>query len=174
MTHTIRLLASAEVRANLDGLAELLFDAVESGASVNFVWPMTMDKALGWWLATLDSCDAGQRLVFVAETPDGRLDGTVQLILAPQENQAHRADLAKMLVHRRARRQGLGEALMRAAEVHAASIGRDLLTLDTYTASDGDRLYARLGWTPLGIIPGFATRNEGDRREAATFYYKQL
>jgi GNAT superfamily N-acetyltransferase len=98
----------------------------------------------------------------------------VQLILAPQENQAFRADLAKLLVHRRARGRGLGTALMRAAEEEARRIGRTLLTLDTETGSAADRLYQRLGWTKYGEVPGYAMNADNSRREAVSFFYKTL
>lgn len=173
MTHTITLLTMEEAQARRAELAELLVDAVDGGASVNFVQPMTAARAKAWWDAALAGHARGDRLIFAAEA-GGRLDGTVQLILAPQENQTHRADLAKMLVHRRARRQGLGEALMRAAEAEARRIGRTLLTLDTEAGSAGERLYARLGWTKIGEIPGFALRADGRAREAASFFYKTL
>ena len=104
----------------------------------------------------------------------GRIEGTVQVVLAPQENQFFRADIAKMLVHRRARRQGIGEALMRAAEEQARLHGRSLLTLDTQTGGAGERLYARCGWTKFGEVPGFAISTDGSVREAASFFYKQV
>jgi GNAT superfamily N-acetyltransferase len=173
MPHVITLLRPSEAQAKSAALADLLIDAVEGGASVNFVWPMTRAKADAWWQGALASHARGERLIFAAEA-DGRLDGTVQLILAPQENQAFRADLAKMLVHRRARRQGLGAALMRAAEDEARRIGRTLLTLDTQAGGAGERLYARLGWTKLGEIPGFSASTDGSAREPASFFYKTL
>jgi hypothetical protein len=98
------LLTPERARQVCGALADLLVDAVESGAAVNFVLPMTRAKADAWWDGALASHAAGERLLFAAEA-DGRIDGTVQLILAPQENQSFRADLAKMIVHRRARRQ---------------------------------------------------------------------
>jgi hypothetical protein len=101
--HVVHLLTPLEAQARRDALVDLLVDAVEGGASVNFVWPMTRAKAEAWWEGALASHARGERLIFAGEA-EGRLDGTVQLILAPQENQSFRADLAKMLVHRRARR----------------------------------------------------------------------
>jgi GNAT superfamily N-acetyltransferase len=171
--YAVALLTPEEARARRDGLVELLVDSVESGASVNFVWPMTRTKAETWWDGALSSHARGERLIFAAEAA-GRLDGTVQLILAPQENQAFRADLAKLLVHRRARRQGLGKALMHAAETEARRIGRTLLTLDTETGSDGERLYERLGWTKFGNVPGYATTADGRARQTVSFFYKAL
>jgi GNAT superfamily N-acetyltransferase len=176
--HRIRLLTAEEALARQADLVDLLVDAVESGASVNFIWPMTPAKAEAWWAGALACQRRGERLIFVAETAAetgaGRLDGTVQLIPAPQENQPHRADLAKMLVHRRARRQGLGAALMRAAEEEARRLGRKLLTLDTESGSAGDQLYARLGWVKFGEIPGYACRADGGDPVPASFYYKRL
>ena len=171
--HAILILTPEQALARRDALAELLIDAVEGGASVNFVRPMTPAKAAMWWEGALASHARGERLILTAEA-DGRLDGTVQLVPAPQENQPHRADLAKMLVHRRARRQGLGAALLHAAEAEARRLGRTLLTLDTEADSDGERLYARMGWTCFGQVPGYALRADGSRPEAATFFYRTL
>ena len=170
----IRLLSPAEAEARRAALVELLVDAVEGGASVNFIWPMTREKAARWWAGALASQARGERLIFIAETAEGRIDGTVQLIPAAQENQPHRADLAKMLVHRRARRQGLGAALMRAAEAEARRLGRTLLTLDTETGSAGEHLYASQGWIKFGEVPFYALRADGSQAEPASFFYKLL
>jgi GNAT superfamily N-acetyltransferase len=169
----VDLLTPPQAQARRAALVDLLVDSVEGGASVNFVWPMTRTKAETWWEAALASQARGERLIFAAHAR-GRLDGTVQLILAPQENQAFRADLAKMLVHSRARRQGIGTALMRAAEDEARRIGRTLLTLDTETGGAGERLYARLGWTKYGEVPAYATRADNSARDAVSFFYKTL
>lgn len=171
--HVVRLLTPEAAEARRAALVDLLVDSVENGASVNFIKPMTRAKAETWWRGALQSQAAGERLIFAAEA-DGRVDGTVQLILPPQENQFFRADLAKMLVHSRARRQGLGAALMRAAEDEARRIGRTLLTLDTETGSAGERLYARMGWTKLGEVPGYAMNADNSRRETCSFFYKSL
>lgn len=171
--HTVRLLSPDEAGARRAELVELLFDAVEGGASVNFVKPMTRGKADLWWQGALASHARGERLIFAADAAGG-MDGTVQLVLAPQENQAFRADIAKLLVHSRARRQGLGARLMQAAEDEARRIGRTLLTLDTEAASDADRLYRKLGWTRFGVIPGYATNADDSRREDCSFFYKAL
>lgn len=173
-SHVIRLLGPAEAEACREALVDLLVDAVEGGASVNFIWPMTRDKALRWWEGALASQARGERLIFIAETASGGIDGSVQLIPAMQENQPHRADLAKMLVHRRARRRGLGAALMRAAEDEARRCGHRLLTLDTETGSAGEHLYASQGWIKFGEVPGYALRADGGRAEPASFFYKLL
>jgi GNAT superfamily N-acetyltransferase len=172
-SHVIRMLTSAGAAERREALIDILVDAVEGGASVNFVMPMTRAKAAAWWDGALASHAAGERLIFVAEK-QGRIDGTVTLIPAPQENQTHRADISKMLVHRRARQRGLGAALLAAAEAEALRLGRVLLTLDTESGSAGEHLYARSGWTRFGQVPGFALTADGTRREAATFFYKLL
>ena len=172
-TDRIRSLTTAEAAARRAALVDLLVDAVDGGASVNFVWPMTREKAEAWWDGALSSHARGERLILAAGAGGG-IDGSVQLIPAPQENQAFRADIAKLLVHCRARRRGLGEALMLAAEREARQIGRTLLTLDTETGSDAERLYLRLGWTRFGMVPGYAMRADGSRPETVSFFYKQL
>lgn len=172
-THTISLLTSHDARTKRAALIDLLVDSVEGGASVNFVLPMPREKAERWWDDALASQVRGERLIFAAEM-DGRLDGSVQLILAPQENQFFRADLAKMLVHRRARRQGIGAALIVAAESEARRVGRTMLTLDTVAGSAADRLYARMGWTKFGEIPGYAVAVDNRTRDNVSFFYKSL
>jgi GNAT superfamily N-acetyltransferase len=172
-THTVHLLTPQQAQARRVALVDLLVNSVEGGASVGFVWPMTRTKAETWWEETLASHARGERLIFTAEA-QGRLDGTVQLIPSPKENQAFRADLTKLLVRRSARRQGLGGTLMRAAEDEARRIGRTLLTLDTEAGSAAERLYARLGWTKYGEIPAYATSPDNRSRDAVSFFYKTL
>jgi GNAT superfamily N-acetyltransferase len=171
--YTIDLLTPEQAQAGRSSLVDLLVDSVEDGASVNFTWPMTRAKAEIWWDGALLSHARGERLILAAEM-QGRLEGSVQLILAPQENQFFRAELAKLLVHTRARRRGIGAALMVAAEDQARRIGRTLLTLDTEARSAGERLYARLGWTKFGEVPGYAARADNSSRETASFFYKAL
>jgi GNAT superfamily N-acetyltransferase len=173
MKHEIRLLSPAEAAARRDALIDILVDSVEGGASVNFVWPMTRAKAESWWDDALRSHARGERLIFTGEA-GGRIDGTVTLNPVFKENQPFRAEISKMLVHSRARRQGLGAALLRAAEDEARRLGRDLLTLDTETGSAGETLYTRLGWTRFGEVPGYALTADGARRAGATFFYKEL
>jgi GNAT superfamily N-acetyltransferase len=171
--HAVNLLTPQQAQARRIALVDLLVDSVEGGASVGFVWPMTRTKAEAWWKETLASHARGERLIFTGHA-QGRLDGTVQLIPTPKENQAFRADLSKLLVHRRARRQGLGAMLMRAAEDEARRIGRTLLTLDTEAGSAAERLYERLGWTKYGEVPAYATSPDNDSRDAVSFFYKML
>ena len=171
--HQIRLLTVAEADAARPDLVDLLLDCVDGGASVNFVQPMTREKSEGWWAGALASHARAERLILVAEA-DGRIDGSVQLVPAGQENQPHRADIAKLLVHRRARRNGLGAALMQAAETEAKQRNRTLLTLDTEADSAGERLYQRLGWTRFGQVPGYAVTADGTHRQTCSFFYKLL
>lgn len=173
MSHTIRILSPAEAAAHRETLVDLLVDAVESGASVNFVWPMTRAKSENWWTGALASHDRGERVIFAAER-DGRIEGSVQLIFPGQENQAHRADIGKLLVHSSARRQGLGAALMQAAEAEAKRLGRTLLILDTEAGGSGDRLYQRLGWTRFGLVPGYAMSADNSHHADCAFFYKAV
>jgi GNAT superfamily N-acetyltransferase len=173
MMHVVHVLTAAQAEAKRAALVDLLVDAVEGGASVNFVWPMSQMKAETWWRAALASHARGERLILTAEAA-GNVDGTVQLILAPQENQAFRADVAKLLVHRRARGRGLGAALMRAAEDEARRIGRTLLTLDTEAGSAAERLYARLGWMKYGEVPAYAMSADNRARQSVSFFYKTV
>jgi GNAT superfamily N-acetyltransferase len=154
-------------------LVDLLLDSVENGGTVNFVWPMTRAKAENWWNGALASHDRGERIIFAANH-EGAMVGSVQLILAPQENQAFRAEIAKMLVHSRWRRQGIGAVLLEAAEGEARRIGRTLLTLDTRTGDAGERLYKRMGWIRFGEVPDYATNPDNRGRHGATFFYKAL
>ena len=165
--HTIRHLHTV-TDAQVQGLAELLIDCVRGGASVSFMHPLAAAKAVDFWRHVAGRVAQGECALLVAEDVDGVV-GTVQLILDQPENQPHRADLSKMLVHRRARRQGLGEALLRAAENVARDCGKSLLVLDT-ASSDAERLYAKLGWQRCGVIPGFALLPHGGFCDTTYFY----
>jgi ribosomal protein S18 acetylase RimI-like enzyme len=157
--------------AQIDALADVLIDCVDGGASVSFMHPLSRERAVAFWRRVAQGVAAGERALLVAEDARG-LCGTVQLILDQPENQPHRADLAKLLVHRRARRHGLGEALMRAAEAAARDCGKTLLVLDT-ASGDAERLYERLGWTRVGVIPGYALLPHGGLG-GTTVYYRNL
>jgi GNAT superfamily N-acetyltransferase len=168
---TLRRLHSVS-DAEIGGLSELLIDCVEGGASVSFMLPFTRERADAFWRKVAVDVTAGARALLVAED-DAGICGTVQLVLDLPENQPHRADLVKMLVHRRARRRGLGEALMRAAESMALDCGRTLLVLDAVTGDAGERLYTRLGWTRVGVVPRFALMPDGAYC-STTFFYRDL
>lgn len=155
----------------VEQLADVLIDCVEGGASVSFMLPLTRERAVAFWRKVGEGVASGGRALLVAEDAQG-ICGTVQLIYDLPENQPHRADVAKMLVHRRARRQGLGAALMRAAETTARESGKTLLVLDTVTGGDAERLYARLGWMRVGDIPDYALFPAGGHCSTTVFYRK--
>lgn len=157
----------------IHGLSNVLIDCVEGGASVSFMLPMTHAKAETFWRRTSASVARDECEVLIAEEADGTIVGTVTVLWAQPENQPHRGDLAKMLVHRRVRRRGVGAALLTAAEQQALSAGKTLLVLDTVTDSDGYRLYARHGWQRCGEIPQYALWPDG-RPCATTIFFKYL
>jgi GNAT superfamily N-acetyltransferase len=164
----LRLPAS---EADLDALAALLVDAVDSGAAVSFV-SLTHGQALDWWRRLLSSPDS-RATVLVARDAEG-IAGSVQLHPAWAPNQPHHADVAKLIVHRRARRQGLGTALMAAVEREAAALGFRLLVLDSKRGDAGERLYRRLDWKVVGTIPRFALDTDGKSLHDTVVFYKEL
>jgi len=167
---TIRRLRTVD-DAQVDALADLLVESVDDGASVGFMHPLEKAKAVAFWRRIAEGVAAGERALLIAEDESG-IVGTVHLMLALPENQPHRADVTKMLVHPRARRRGLGAALMQTAEEMARDCGRTLLVLDTVTGSDAERLYARLGWIRVGEIPEFALLSRGGLCGTVIFYKK--
>jgi len=168
---TVRRLHALTSR-EFGGLCEVLIDCVEGGASVSFMRPMTLAKAADFWRGVAASMARGERALIVAEDSEGRILGTAQALWAEAENQPHRADIAKMLVHSSARRLGVGAAVLRAAESAARESGRNVLVLDT--ASDAaERLYERSGWQRVGTIPDFALMPDGARCDTVV-YYKRL
>lgn len=158
--------------AMVEALADVLIDCVEGGASVSFMLPLTRERALAFWRRVAEDAAAGRRALLVVEDAEG-VCGTVQLILDLPENQPHRADLAKMLVHRRARRLGIGVALLRGAERVARDCGRTLLVLDAVTDSPAARMYERHGWVRVGDVPNFALYPDGGFC-STTYFYRDL
>ncbi|VVE88684.1 GNAT family N-acetyltransferase [Pandoraea bronchicola] len=175
----LQRLDGTQALAAIDALADVLIDCVEGGASVSFMLPLTRERAAVFWRKVADSVARGERALLVArrhalgEADDGDIVGTVQLILDLPENQPHRADVAKMLVHRSARRQGVAQRLMAAIDDVARNEGRHVLVLDTVTGGDAERLYQRSGWQRAGDVPKFALMPDGAFC-ATTFYYKHL
>ena len=167
---TVRRLTAVD-DAQVAALADVLIDCVEGGASVSFLHPLSRERAEAFWRKVAADVASGGRVLVVAEDAQG-ICGTVQLVLDLPENQPHRADLAKMLVHRRVRRQGLGAALLEAAEQAARDCGRTLLVLDAVTGGDAERLYARRGWQRVGAIPGYALMPDGAPCSTTVFYKK--
>lgn len=153
----------------IQGLGDVLMDCVEGGASVSFMLPITRAKADAFWRETAASMARGERVLLVAENAARSIVGTVQVIWAHPENQPHRGEIAKMLVHRQARRQGIGAALLNAAEQRALSAGKTLLVLDT-ASGDAERLYARQGWRRVGVIPDYALWPQGGFCSTTVFF----
>jgi GNAT superfamily N-acetyltransferase len=169
---TVRRISPAEAADLIEPLADVLVDCVEGGASVSFMQPMTRAKATSFWRGVVDGVARGERALLVAEDAQGVL-GTVQLVLGLPENQPHRADVAKMLVHRRGRRRGVGRRLLDAVDHEARREGRHVLVLDTVTGGDAERLYARAGWQRVGAVPKYALMPDGPFC-STTFFYKHL
>jgi GNAT superfamily N-acetyltransferase len=172
MGFQIRALAVLDER-EMGGLGDVLISCVEGGASVSFMLPMTRAKADAFWQGVAASEARGERMVLVAEDGTGTIVGTIQIILNLPENQPHRGDIAKMLVHPRLRRQGIATALLAAAERAALAAGKTLLVLDTVTGSGAEQLYARNGWQRCGEIPDYALWPDG-RFCSTTVFYKAL
>jgi acetyltransferase len=168
----IELLTPQTARDTLNDLVELLQDAVDSGASVGFLPPLSREVASNYWLSVFTDLDAGHRLLLGA-IDGARLVGSVQLELARKPNATHRAEVQRLLVHRSVRRRGIGERLMRDLEKLARQHGRTLLVLDTRQGDPSELLYQKLGYTIAGVIPGYARSSSGSL-DATVFYSRQL
>ena len=173
MLTTITALDAAGVRARAAELADILVDCVEDGASVGFLPPLSRADALAYWESVAGAAAAGSRVVVIACAPGGRADGSVQLDLATRANGLHRAEVVRLLVHRRARRQGLGRALMEAIEAEARQRARTTLVLDTREGDPSEVLYRSLGWQRAGVIPRYA-RSATGVLDGSAFYFKLL
>ncbi len=165
----VRILAAHEAERERSRLAEVLADCVAGGASVGFMWPFGFEDADRWWGGVIESVAAGRTVLFGGYA-EGALAGTVQIGLDVPSNQRHRGDVRKLLVHRAARGRGLAAALMGALEAEARRRNLTLLTLDTVTGSPAERLYSRLGWTKVGVIPGYALYPDGRPCDTTVFW----
>ena len=168
----IRRLGAAELRAQLDGLAAVLVDCVAGGASVGYMAPFSHEDARDAFEAWAVEVEHGRRLLLAAFAGD-ELVGTVQVVFAVPPNQPHRADIAKLLVHRAARRRGIAERLMEQAEAEARAEGKTLLVLDAVSWDAAARLYERMGWTTVGVIPNYALYPDG-RPCDTTYFWKAI
>jgi ribosomal protein S18 acetylase RimI-like enzyme len=153
---------------DIHSLALLLLDATDSGASIGFLNSLTLESAKEWWRESI--AKAGERAIFLVARDHDGVAGTVQLRPAAMPNQLHRADIAKLLVHRRARGQGLGKMLMQEIERRAQSTGFTLLVLDTKRGDAAESLYRKGGWTEVGVIPGYALNPDGTMCDTVVFY----
>jgi len=170
--YTLERLTAPVAEADLEGLALLLIDAVESGAAVSFLPPLPVDRARQWWRQLMATADS--RAIFLVARDAEGIIGTVQLHPAWAGNQPHRGDVAKLIVHRRGRGAGLGTQLMRAIEDAAREAGFRLLTLDAKHGGTAERLYRRIGWTHAGTIPRYALDTDGKTPHATEIFYKEL
>ncbi|MBJ7309004.1 GNAT family N-acetyltransferase [Rugamonas sp. CCM 8940] len=173
MNITIRRLDADAAAASIEALADVLIDCVEGGASVSFMLPLPRAKAVAFWRDVAAGVARDERVLLVAEDAAGRIVGTVQMITALPDNQPHRADIAKMLVHRQARRSGIAQRLMEAIDTAARDAGKSVLVLDTVSGGDAERLYERAGWQRVGAVPQYALMPNGDLC-GTTFFYKHL
>lgn len=169
---SLHVLSAEEAEAALPSLCGILCDCVEGGASVGFMSPYGPADALPYWRGVVSAVASGETVLMVARLGYETL-GTVQLGIGTMPNQPHRADLKKLLVHRRARGLGLGRLLMERAEAEALARRRHVLVLDTATGSPAEAIYERLGWHRVGIIPQYALLPDGDYC-GSTFFYKLL
>ena len=172
----VRRVTADEAQALVPALAEVLLDCVAGGASVSFMASLTPARAQAFWAGVAAGVGRGERVLLVAEEVGqdaAAVVGTVQLITAQPDNQPHRADVAKMLVHRRARRRGVGARLLAAVDAQARAAGKWVLVLDTVTGGDAERLYARAGWQRVGEIPHYALMPDGVLC-GTTFFHRQL
>ncbi|KPH79635.1 GNAT family N-acetyltransferase [Bosea vaviloviae] len=168
----VETLSPDAARAAIPALVAILDDCVAHGASVGFMAWNTPEDYRGFWSGVAGEVEAGRTILLAARLA-GEIVGTAQLQLIGKPNQPHRAEVAKVLVHSRARRRGIGEALMQVVEAEARKARRDLLVLDSDEGGAARRLYNRLGWTEAGTIPRFALLPDG-RFCGSTFFYKSL
>lgn len=173
MSVVIRELDGTEALARVTELAEVLRDCVEGGASVGFMLPLAEGRPEAFWQHVAAAVAEGDRHLFVAEDESGRICGTLSLVIDMPDNQPHRADVSKMLVHRRVRRQGVADRLLRALEARARELGKTTLVLDTVTGSDASRVYERTGWQRAGDIPNYALMPDGAPC-STTYYFQHL
>ncbi|TDC26052.1 GNAT family N-acetyltransferase [Streptomyces sp. 8K308] len=169
----VRLGGEPELLKAVDELADLLVDVVTGGASIGFLLPFEHVEAAAWWAAQAPLVADGRQTVWLARGDGGQPLGTVSLLRADKPNSPHRAEIAKLMVRRDARGRGIAGALLAAAETAALAEGRTLLTLDTETGSPAEALYARRGWTSVGVVPGYAAAPTGEPRPT-TIFYKSL
>jgi len=165
----IRRLGPAEARAELDALAGVLVDCVDGGASVRYLAPFSQEQSRIAFAAVAEDVERGRRVLLAAYLGQ-ELVGTVQLALAQQPNSPHRAEVQQLLVRRSARRRGIARALMEAAEAQARAEGKTLLVLDTVTGDAAERLYGRMGWTRVGVIPDYALYPDGRPCDTTVFW----
>ncbi|KND54993.1 GCN5-related N-acetyltransferase [Candidatus Paraburkholderia kirkii] len=166
---TVRRLGANEASGYIEALVDVLIGCVEGGASVSFMLPISRTTAVEFWTRIAHGVARDERILLVAEDAQETIVGTVQIVV----DQPHRADVAKMLVVRRARRQGIARRLMAAADDAARAAGKSVLVLDTVTGGNAEHLYERAGWQRVGVVPNYALMPDSTSC-ATTFFHKQL
>lgn len=169
-TSSLYSLSVDDILSRIDELCDVLENCVQGGASVSFMLPFGREKSQAFWLNVAQSVNRGERLLLVDELEGEGIVGTVQLILDQPENQPHRADVAKLLVHDRARRKGVAGRLMNALETAARDNGKSVLVLDTSTGSGAETFYVNAGWEKVGEIPRYALMPDGEMTSTSVFY----
>ena len=169
----IESLNAQATERELRGLVTLLKDAVDSGASVGFLPPLSEAEGEAYWRGVVEAVRDGSCVLLGVREAGGALVGTAQLLLAVRANGSHRAEVAKVIVHTKARRRGIGRALMLALEARARELGRTTLVLDTRRGDSSEQLYTSVGYTLAGVIPRYA-RSANGALDPSAFYYRVL
>jgi ribosomal protein S18 acetylase RimI-like enzyme len=170
----ISIFSAGDIESHLTELGALMHACVHSGASIGYVLPYSVDDSEAFWRKkVLPGVQAGGLVLFVARQA-GRIAGSVQLDHDTPPNQPHRAEVRKLVVHPTFRRQGVAQALMARLESHAVELGRSLLVLDTRTGDKAEPLYTSLGYTAVGVIPGYCRDPIDGRLDSTTIMYKAL
>ena len=167
---TLHTFSEADILAHLEPLSDVLSNCVNGGASVSFMLPFNVEKARAFWQKTAASVARDERVVLVAKDVDEKIVGTVQLVIDQPENQPHRADVSKLLVHECARRGGIARALMQRLEEIAVDAQKNVLVLDTATGSGAETFYVRCGWQKAGELPRYAYMPDGELTATSLFY----
>jgi ribosomal protein S18 acetylase RimI-like enzyme len=169
----VEAVTAESAQAELSALSALLEDAVASGASIGFLPPLAPSEARDYWVGVAAAVGDGSVILLGARDPAGAIVGSAQVVLERRPNGRHRAEVAKVMVHTRVRRQGIGRALMLAAEAEARRRGRTTLFLDTRRGDPAERLYRSVGWRYVGSIPRYA-RSASGALDGNAIYYKLL
>lgn len=169
--HQVAVFTPAQAEQVLGSLADLLIDAVESGASIGFMPPLLLREAEDYWRGVIAAMREG-KCVLLSIAEDAAIQGSVQLALETRANGNHRAELCKLFVHRRARRRGMAKALMLAAEEEARRLGRTLLVMDTRQGGEAEKLCESLGYHRFGEVPAYARSADGSLHTTVFFYHQ--
>jgi len=168
----IRNLDTETVTLLILKLTALLQDAVESGASIGFLPPLSEKEANEYWQDVASALKTPYRILLIATEGD-EVIGTVQLDMASRANGSHRAEVCKLMVHTKHRGKGIAQALMHAIEDEARSAKRTTLILDTREGDPSEKLYKKLGYTLAGSIPEYARSADGSLH-TTVFMYKLI